>query len=83
MFKKRASMVNAQGDEFGPRSEIEGIVADSSSKVRGNRCERLILEEAGSDKNLITSWVQGDALVNLGGVKIGLKLCGGTGTSFI
>lgn len=79
MFRKRASMVNSQGDEWGPMSEIEGIVADSPSKVRGDRTERLIFEEAGSNKNMITSWVQGDALVNLGGVKIGIKLAGGTG----
>lgn len=79
MFRKRASMVNSSGDEFGPMSEIEGIVADNPTKVRGDRTERLIFEEAGSNKNLITSWVQGDALVNLGGVKIGIKLAGGTG----
>lgn len=72
-------MINAQGDEYGPMAEIEGIVADTPSKVRGDRTERLILEEGGSNKNLITSWVQGDALVNLGGVKVGLKITGGTG----
>lgn len=55
MFRKRASMVNAQGDEYGPMAEIEGIVADTPSKVRGDRTERLILEEGGSNKNLITS----------------------------
>lgn len=79
MYRKRASMVNSQGDEFGPMSEIEGIVADNPGKVRGDRTERLIFEEAGSNKNLVTSWVQGDALVNLGGVKVGIKLAGGTG----
>lgn len=79
MFRKRASMINSQGDEYGPMSEIEGIVADNPGKVRGDRTERLIFEEAGSNKNLVTSWVQGDALVNLGGVKVGIKLCGGTG----
>ena len=55
MFRKRASMINTQGDEYGPMSEIEGIVADSPSKVRGDRTERLIFEEAGSNKNMITS----------------------------
>lgn len=79
MLRKRASMITAQGDEIGPMSEIEGIVADNPSKVRGDRTERLIFEEAGSNKNMITSWIQGDALVNLGGEKVGLKICGGTG----
>jgi hypothetical protein len=36
-------------------SEIEGIVADNPGKVRGDRTERLIFEEAGSNKNLVTS----------------------------
>ena len=72
-------MINAQGDEYGPMAEIEGIVADNPTKVRGDRTERLIFEEAGSNKNMITSWVQGDALVNLGGVKVGVKISGGTG----
>lgn len=79
MYRKRASMVNAEGSEYGPMSEIEGIVADNPTKVRGDRTERLIFEEAGSNKNMITSWVQGDALVNLGGVKVGIKISGGTG----
>lgn len=60
-------------------SEIEGIVADNPRKVRGDRTERLIYEEAGSNTNLITSWIQGDSLVNLGGIKVGVKIGGGTG----
>ena len=55
MLRKRASMITAQGDEIGPMAEIEGIVADNPSKVRGDRTERLIFEEAGSNKNMITS----------------------------
>lgn len=58
-------------------SEIEGIVADNPRKVRGDRTERLIYEEAGSNTNLITSWIQGDSLVNLGGIKVGVKIGGG------
>lgn len=58
-------------------SEIEGVVADNPRKVRGERCERLIFEEAGSNPQLIKSWIQGNALVELGGKKIGIRLCGG------
>lgn len=43
--QKRASLVDKEGTEFGWQSEIEGIVADNPRKVRGDRCERLILEE--------------------------------------
>ena len=77
--QKRASLVNKENVEFGRMSEIEGIVADNPRKVRGDRTERLIYEEAGSNTNLITSWIQGDSLVNLGGIKVGVKIGGGTG----
>ena len=77
--QKRASLVNKEGVEYGTMSEIEGIVADNPRKVRGNRCERLIFEEAGSNPCLIKSWIQGNALVELGGRKIGSRICGGTG----
>lgn len=75
--QKRASLVDKEGTEFGWQSEIEGIVADNPRKVRGDRCERLILEEAGSNPNLVKSWVQGQALVDIGGIKVGLRLAGG------
>lgn len=77
--QKRNSLVTKEGVEYGPLSEIEGIVADNPKKVRGDRVERLIFEEAGSNSNLIKSWIQGNALVELGGRKIGNRICGGTG----
>lgn len=51
--QKRASMLNKEGIEFGAMSEIEGIVADDPNKIRGDRVERLIYEEAGSQPKLI------------------------------
>jgi hypothetical protein len=51
--QKRASLVNKEGVEYGSMSEIEGIVADNPRKVRGNRTERLVFEEAGSYPNLV------------------------------
>jgi hypothetical protein len=47
---KRASLKDKDGREFGHMSEIEGVVADSAEKIRGDRTERLFFEEAGSDK---------------------------------
>lgn len=49
---KRASKKNKDGTETADShgSEIEGIVADSPEKIRGDRTERLLYEEAGSDK---------------------------------
>lgn len=54
MFVKRASVV-VDGSETGRYSEIEGIISDKPGKVRGQRTERLIYDEAGSHKFLIKS----------------------------
>lgn len=77
--KKRASMVDSEGNEFGSLAEIEGVVADNPRKVRGQRTERLFFEEGGSNPFSILSWIQGTALVELGGAKVGCKFIGGTG----
>lgn len=77
--QKRASLVTKEGVEYGSMSQVTGIVADNPRKVRGERCERLIFEEAGSNPNLVKSWMQGNALVELGGRKIGILIAGGTG----
>lgn len=34
-------------------SEIDSIVADTPDKVRGDRCDLLVFEEAGSAKYLL------------------------------
>ena len=79
IWKKRASLLTPDATEFGRMSEIEGIVADDPNKVRGDRCERLIYEEAGSQKHLIKAWIQGNALVEVLGRKVGTRIAGGTG----
>lgn len=75
--EKRASLVNKENIEYGPMSSIKGVIADNPRKVRGARVERLIFEEAGSNPTLIKSWIQGNALVELGGKKIGSRIAGG------
>jgi len=49
---KRASKKNKDGTEAhdSHMSEVEGIIADDAEKIRGDRTERLLFEEAGSDK---------------------------------
>ena len=47
--QKRASKVDKEGVESGRFSEIEGIIADNPKKVRGDRCDRLLFEEFGSN----------------------------------
>lgn len=52
---KRASVKMLDGTETGFMSEIRAIVADTADKIRGDRVDRLIYEEAGSNKNLTDS----------------------------
>ena len=52
---KRASLKTPDGTEYGWGSEINSVVADTSDKIRGDRIDRLIYEEAGSNKNLTES----------------------------
>lgn len=80
---KRASLVDSEGIEFGRMADIEGITADNPRKIRGERVDRLLFEEAGSNPILSTSWTQGTALVELGGARVGIKIgwgcvCAGT-----
>ena len=80
--QKRASYykyVNGQKVESGWMSQINGIVADTPDKIRGERCELLIFEEAGSWGGLRKAVVQGEALVNILGTRFGYKVIGGTG----
>ena len=79
ILQKRASLVDNEGTEYGRMAEIEGIVADDPNKVRGDRTERLIFEEFGSNQHSVTSWIKGDALIHVGGNRIGIKIGGGTG----
>jgi len=76
---KRASKVSRDGTESGWMSEIHTIVADKPGKIRGDRTDRLIYEEAGSNPILSASWIQGDSLVELGGQHFGTKIGLGTG----
>lgn len=79
---KRAShkkKVNGQEIEEGWMSQIQGINADKPNKIRGDRTDVLIYEEAGSWPNLLKAFIQGDALVGIQGAKFGYKVAGGTG----
>lgn len=63
----------------GWQSTILGIVADDPQKIRGDRADFLLFDEAGSWPDLETAVVQGDALVEIGGVRFGVAIYGGTG----
>lgn len=77
---KRASKKDKSGKEFGHMSEIEGIIADDPQKIRGDRTERLFMEEAGSDKIFKKKYLQAEALITvLGGERVGTRIAWGTG----
>lgn len=75
----RYEIINGQKVEVGFGSQLIGIIADSPDKVRGYRCGLLVFEEAGSFPNLQKAVIQGEALLDVGGNKIGISLIGGTG----
>lgn len=54
-FTKRASLLTPDGIEYGWMSQISSVVADTSDKIRGDRLDRLIYEEAGSNSVLTES----------------------------
>jgi len=76
---KKASMVTVDGTEKGWMSMITCVIANTSDKVRGPRLDRLVYEEAGSNKILAQSWIKGNALVELGGFHLGTRIFLGTG----
>ena len=79
---KKASKKDKEGREFGHRSEIEGLICDEPDKLRGDRTQILIYEEAGADPILIKKWVKGEALITvLGGKRVGRRIAFGTGGS--
>jgi len=75
---KRSSKLLPDGTEFGWMSQITSVVADTAEKLRGERTDRLIMDECGSNKVLTQSWIKADALVNLGGKKFGTRIAIGT-----
>lgn len=76
---KRASLLNKDREEYGFQSEIVGLLADKASKLRGDRIDRLFLEESGSNPILVKTYLQGNALVEVLGKKFGTRFVWGTG----
>lgn len=76
---KRASKQTKQGEEYGHLSQMYGITADASWKIRGDRCDRLVFEESGSNPILIESWMVSWALIEINGGRHGTRIAFGTG----
>lgn len=79
---KRASKKDKDGGESGHRSEVQGLICDDPDKLRGDRTQILVYEEAGADQALLKKWVKGEALITvLGGKRVGRRIAFGTGGS--
>lgn len=77
-LKKVASQVDKEGNEFGWKSTIEGITADTADKLRGDRVDNIYFEESGNHRNLIETYSRGHALVDILGTRVGNRFVFGT-----
>ena len=76
---KRASKLNKDNEEYGHMSQISGQVVDKSDKLRGDRTDRLIFEESGSNPVLLDTYGVSEALVIPNGQRVGTRIVFGTG----
>lgn len=79
--KQAGEFIQQNGNKIptGWQSTVRGINADDPQKIRGDRADLLIYDEAGSWPDLLKAVIQGEALVNIGGSRFGIKIIGGTG----
>lgn len=76
---RRASQKLKDGTEIGFKSEVRTVITDNPRKLRGSRVERLFFEESGSHPLLLKTYSQGQALVEVGATKVGMRFTWGTG----
>ena len=79
IMKRRASMIDREGNEYGSLSEINGLVVDNPRKLRGTRTNLLFFEEAGSFSEMLKAYTQSEALVDIQGERVGTRVVWGTG----
>ena len=79
--KQAGEYIQQNGNKIpsGWQATVRGINADDPQKIRGDRADLLIYDEAGSWPDLKKAVIQGEALVNIGGTRFGIKIIGGTG----
>lgn len=81
VYHKKASKINKQREELPTSwgSDIQGIVVDNPRKLRGDRIDLLFFEEAGSNPVLKKTYIQGRALIEVMGRRVGCRFTYGTG----
>jgi hypothetical protein len=80
-FTKKASKKDRTGEESGHMAVISGQTVDRADKLRGDRVDRLFLEESGSNPCLKSTWTVSEALVVINGRRHGIRIAWGTGGS--
>lgn len=76
---KKSGVIDKQGIESGHASQISGQVVDKADKLRGDRTERLVFEEFGSNPVGMDSYAVAEALVIINGIRVGIRILFGTG----
>lgn len=76
---KKAVKKNKQGEESGHGAIISGQVVDKPDKLRGDRTERVIFEESGSNHCLLDTYSVSKALVEINSIRLGTRVVFGTG----
>ncbi len=81
MEKQAGEFIQQNGNKIptGWQATVLGINASDPQNIRGDRADLLIYDEAGSWPDLKKAVIQGEALVNIGGTRFGIKIIGGTG----
>ena len=81
MEKQAGEFIQQNGNKIpsGWQSTVLGINASDPQNIRGDRADLLIYDEAGSWPDLKKAVIQGEALVDIGGTRFGIKIIGGTG----
>ena len=85
MEKQAGEFIQQNGNKIpsGWQSTVLGINASDPQNIRGDRADLLIYDEAGSWPDLKKAVIQGEALVDIGGTRFGIKIIGGTGSPYI
>lgn len=76
---KKAGKMTKQGEEYGHLAQISGQTVDKPDKLRGDRTERIIFEESGSNPCLLDTYSVAEPLVIINGDRVGIRIVFGTG----
>lgn len=80
-FTKKACKRDKSGEEAGHMAMVSAITVDKTSKLRGDRTDRVFFEESGANPILTETWTVAEPLVVVNGRRFGIRIAWGTGGS--